>query len=45
MFKQLRTAIGGTGYEYACDELDVAKTKDLRNKTGDLVSDLKISSD
>ena len=45
MFIQLCTAIGGTGYEHACDELDVAQKKDLRDKTGDLVSDLKISSD
>ena len=28
-----------------CDEVDVAQTKDLRGKTGDVVSDLKISSD
>ena len=45
MFIQLCTAIGGTGYEHACDELDVAQTKDLRDKTGDLVSDIKMSSD
>ena len=45
MFTQLCIAIGGTGYEHACDELDVAQTKGLRDKTGDLVSDLKISSD
>ena len=45
MFLQLRTAIGGAGEKQACDEPDVAQTKDLRDKTGDLVSDLKISSD
>ena len=45
MLIQLCIAIGGTGYEHACDELDVAQTKGLRDKTGDLVSDLKISSD
>ena len=45
MFLQLRKAIGGTGDERACDGLDVVKTKDLRGKTGDLISDLKISSD
>ena len=45
MFLQLRTAIGGTGEKQACDGPDVAQTKDLRDKAGDLVSDLKISSD
>ena len=45
VFLQLRTAIGGTGEKQARDGPDVAQTKDLRDKTGDLVSDLKISSD
>ena len=45
MFLQLPTAIGETGEKQACDGPDVAQTKDLRDKTGDLVSDLKISSD
>ena len=45
MFLQLRIAIGGTGDERACDGPDVVQTKDLRDKTGDLISDLKISSD
>ena len=44
MFLQLRKAIGGKRDERACDGSDV-KTKDLRDKTGDLISDLKISSD
>ena len=42
---QLRTAIGGTGEKQARDGPDVTQTKDLRDKTGDLVSDLKIPSD
>ena len=45
VFLQLRTAIGGTGEKQARDGPDVAQTKDLRDKTGDLVSDLKIPSD
>ena len=45
MFLQLRKAIGGKRDERACDGSDVVKTKDLRDKTGDLISDLKISSD
>ena len=45
MFLQLCKTIGGTGDESACDGPDVAQTKDLRDKTGDLISDLKISSD
>ena len=44
MFLQLGTAIGWTGQKQACDWPDVAQTKNLRDKTGDLVSDLKISS-
>ena len=44
VFLQLRTAIGGTGEKQARDGPDVAQTKDLRDKTGDLVSDLKIPS-
>ena len=39
----LHTTTGETGDEYTCDGPDVAQTKDLRDKTGDLVSDLKIS--
>ena len=45
MFLQLHTTIGRTGEKLASDGPDVAQTKDLRDKTGDLVSDLKISSD
>ena len=45
MFLQLRTTIGGTGEKQSSDRSDVAETKDLRDKTGDVVSDLKISSD
>ena len=45
MFLQLRTAIRGTGEKQACNGSHVAQTKNLRDKTGDLVSDLKISSD
>ena len=45
MFLQLRTAIGKTGEKPTCDGPHVAQTKDLRDRTGDLVSDLKISSD
>ena len=37
--------IGGTFDEHACDGTDVVQTNDLRDKTGDLVSDLKISFD
>ena len=44
MFLQLCTAIGGTGEKQACNGPHVAQTKNLRDKTGDLVSDLKISS-
>ena len=36
MFLQLRTAIGGTRQKQACVGTDVAQTKDLREKTGDL---------
>ena len=43
MFLQLRKAIRGTGEERTCDRPDVVQTKDLRDKTGDLISDLKIS--
>ena len=45
MFLQLRKAIGGTGDERACNGSDVVQKKDLHDKTGDLISDLKISSD
>ena len=45
MFLQLRTAIGGTGENEPCNGLDNAETKDLRDKTGGLVIDLKIPSD
>ena len=45
MFLQLRTAIGGTWDEHVCDGPDVVQTKDLRDKTGDIVSELKIPSD
>ena len=45
MFLQLCKTIGGTGDKNACSGPDVAQTKDLRDKTGDLISDLKISSD
>ena len=48
MFLQLRTAIRGTGEEHTCDEVrwsGCGTNKDLRGKTGDVVSDLKISSD
>ena len=45
MFLQLCKAIGGAEDEHACDGLDVVQTNYLRDKTGDLVSDLKISSD
>ena len=38
MFLQLRTTIEGTGDEHACDATDVAQTKDLLDKVGDLVS-------
>ena len=41
---QLCTTIGGAE-EQACDGPDVSQTKDLHDKTGDLISDLKISSD
>ena len=44
MFLQLRKAIGWTRDERTCDEQDVVQTKDLRDETGDLISDLKISS-
>ena len=45
MFLQLRETIRRTRDERACDGPDVVQTKDLRGKTGDLISDLKISSD
>ena len=45
MFLQLHTTIGVTGEKLACGGPDVAQTKDLCDKTGDLVSDLKISTD
>ena len=45
MFLQLHKAIGGKGGERACDGPDVVQTKDLRDKTGELISNLKISSD
>ena len=41
MLLQLPTAIRGTGGENACGEPDAVQTKDLRNKTGDLLSDLQ----
>ena len=44
MFLQLRKAIGGTRDERTCDETGVVQTKDSRDETGDLISDLKISS-
>ena len=43
MFLQLRKVIGGTCNERACYGPDVVQTKDLRDKTGDLISDLKIN--
>ena len=43
MVLQVRTTIGDTGDEHACDGPDVVQTNDLRDKTGNLVSDLKIS--
>ena len=45
MFLQLRKAIGETGDERACDGPDVVQTKDLRDKTGDLLLNLKTSFD
>ena len=45
MFLQLHRAIGGTADEHACDGPDFAQTKNLHQKTGDIVSELKISSD
>ena len=45
MFLQLHRAIGGTGDERACNGPDVVQTKDLHDKTGDLIPDLKISPD
>ena len=42
---QLRIAIGRIEDKHACDTQDVVQTNDLRNRTGDLVSDLKILSD
>ena len=45
MFLELGKTIGVTGDERPCDGLDVVQTKDLREKTGDLISDLKILSD
>ena len=38
-------SIAGTGDECVCDGPDVVQTRDLRDETGDLISDLKISSD
>ena len=43
--KSLHKAKGATEKEQACDGRDFAQTEDLRAKTGDLESDLKISSD
>ena len=45
MFSSLRTAVGGTREKQPCDRSNAAKSKDLLDKTGDLVSDLKISPD
>ena len=45
MSLQLRTAIGRTGDEHACNRTGAVQTKGLRDKTVDLVSDLKISTD
>ena len=45
MFLQLHTAIERAGEKHACNGPGVLQTKDLRKKTTDLVSDLKISSD
>ena len=43
--KSLHKAKGATEKEQACDGRDFAQTEDLRAKTEDLESDLKISSD
>ena len=43
--KSLHKAKGATEKEQACDGRDFAQTEDLRAKTGDLESDLKIWSD
>ena len=43
--RDLLKAIGGTRDERICDEQDVVQTKDSCDETGDLISDLKISSD
>ena len=40
MFLQLRRTIAGTDNEHACNGTDVEQTNDLRNKTGDPVTDL-----
>ena len=45
MFLRLCTPIEGIREKQACDEPDVAQTKDLRDKKGDLVLDLNISPD
>ena len=45
MSLQLRTAIGRTGDKHACNRPGVVQTKGLLDKTVDLVSDLKISTD
>ena len=45
MFLHLRKAIGRTGDKRICNGPDVVQTKDLRDKTGDLLLDPKISSD
>ena len=44
-FLQLRIVIGGIEDKHACDTQDVVQTNNLRDRTGDLVSDLKILSD
>ena len=41
MFLQLCTAIGGTGDKHVRDGPNVAQTNHLRDKTGNLVSELK----
>ena len=45
MFLQWCRALGGTADKHACDGPDFAQTKNLHQKTGDVVSELKISSD
>ena len=45
MFLQWCRALGGTVDKHACDGPDIAQTKNWHQKTGDVVSKLKISSD